>query len=513
MPILGSVVKRALAIRKKTRISRVDPIRYQEKTLQKLIRTAKDTAFGVHYRFEDILKNPDPIRAFQQTVPLTSYQQIFRAWWNRSLNEEEDICWPGKVKYFALSSGTSEATTKYIPVTKEMLKGITKASMKQFYSMANFNLPSETFAKGVFTLGSSTNLIRKGDYFIGDMSGIQAGNSIPFWVNRFFKPGKKINRVRDWDDKLNEIAKHATSWDISIICGIPAWVQLMIERILEYHKADTLHDVWPNLRVYIHGGIAFEPYRKNFEKLFSHKMTYIETYMASEGFFAFRSMPSMKGMQLILNNGIFFEFVPFNSSNFDEDGELKSEARAYHIGEIEEGIDYAVVLSNCSGAWRYLIGDTVQFLDATTKEMIVTGRTKHFLSICGEHLSVDNMNRAIQMTGEVFGIAIPEFTVSGIPYENLFAHRWYIGTDEPIDEEAFRKRLDQNLRSVNDDYATERDNVLKDIQVRAIPTDWFYDFLKAQGKIGDQAKFPRVLKKERFAAWEAYVNTRLSALH
>ena len=510
MPILGSVVKRALSVRKKIRLKRGEPIRYQQKTLQKLLRTAKDTAFGQAYDFADLLRSPDIIADYRNRVPLTNYKDMYTRWWKRTIDREEDVTWPGKVKFFALSSGTSESSTKYIPVTKEMTKAFTKASVKQFYSLANFNLPPETFEKGIFTLGSSTNLVRKGDYFLGDMSGIQAGNSVPFWVTRFIKPGKEISRVRDWDEKLNEIAKHATEWDIGVICGIPAWVQLMVERILEYNKVTHIHEVWPNLKVYIHGGIAFEPYRKNFEILFGQDMTYIETYMASEGFFAFRAIPGVTGMHPILNNGIFFEFVPFNRDNFDANGDLLANASALHIDEVHTGIDYAVIISTCAGAWRYLLGDTVRFLDLETKEFIVTGRTKHFLSICGEHLSVDNMNRAIQMTSEQLGISIREFTVAGIPHENLFAHRWYIGTDDAVDAGKLRTRLDQNLRSVNDDYATERDNVLKDIQVRVIPTDWFYDFMKEQGKIGDQAKFPRVLKKERFSMWEAYVQSRQS---
>ena len=237
MPILGSAVKRALSVRKKIRLKRGEPIRYQQKTLQKLVRIAKDTAFGQLTILQKCFVHLILYKSFQKRVPLHNYQSMYDNWWKRTLDREEDVTWPGKVKFFALSSGTSEASTKYIPVTKDMTKAITKASIKQFYSMANFNLPPETFEKGIFTLGSSTSLIRKGDYFLGDMSGIQAGNSIPFWVTRFFKPGKVINRVRDWEVKLNEIAKHATEWDIGVLCGIPVWVQIMIERILEYNKA------------------------------------------------------------------------------------------------------------------------------------------------------------------------------------------------------------------------------------------------------------------------------------
>lgn len=512
MPILGNVVKRALHLRKKINFKRGEPLAYQHRVLRKLLSAAKDTEFGRHYRFSDILKSPALIDTFRDQVPMHNYISMYRQWWHRALEREEDVFWPGKTKYFALSSGTSEASSKYIPVSKEMLKSVTKASVKQFYSMANFNLPSETFEKGIFTLGSSTNLIRQGDYFIGDMSGIQAGNSIPFWVNRFIKPGKDISAVRDWEEKLEEIAKNAPKWDIGVLCGIPVWVQIMIERILDYNNADNIHQIWPNLQVYIHGGINFEPYRKNFDQLFGHQVTLIETYMASEGFFGFRAHPDATGIHFILNNGIFYEFVPFKDAYFDSNGELLPEAKALHIDEVETGVDYAVIISTVSGAWRYLIGDTVRFLNTDTKEFIITGRTKHFLSICGEHLSVDNMNRAIQMTADDLGATFPEFTVAGIPYGNLFAHRWYVGIDgaTSVSSEQIKPVLDRHLRELNDDYATERDNVLKDIQVEVIPVDWFYEFLRKTAKVGDQAKFPRVLKKERFQEWEKHIQEQRS---
>lgn len=510
MPILGNVVKRALHLRKRIRFKKGEPLRFQERTLKKLLRAAKDTEFGRHYKFSQLITADNVIEAYREQVPLHNYITMYRQWWHRAMEGEENVFWPGKMKYFALSSGTSEASSKYIPVSKEMLKAVTKASVKQFYSMANFKLPSETFEKGIFTLGSSTNLIRQGDYFVGDMSGIQAGNSIPFWVNRFFKPGKSISAVRDWDQKLNKIARNAPQWDIGVLCGIPVWVQLMIERILEYHQVDDIRKIWPNLKVYIHGGISFDPYRKRFDELLGPDIIYIETYMASEGFFGFRAEPEAEGIHFILNNGIFYEFIPFCDAYFSRDGELLPEARTVHIDEVETGKDYAVVISTVAGAWRYLIGDTVRFLNTDTKEFIITGRTKHFLSICGEHLSIDNMNRALQTMADEMEITIPEFTVAGIPYGNLFAHRWYLGIDGGKDHwpepNKVRERLDTLLRELNDDYATERDNVLKEIEVHLVPVDLFYDYLRAIGKVGDQSKFPRVMKADRFAQWEAFVH-------
>lgn len=505
MPILGNVVHRALKVRQKIRFRQGEPVKYQHQELRKLLTKARDTAIGRHYDFASILRAPDMMSAFRQAVPLHNYKSMYQNWWKRSMDGEANVFWPGKVKYYALSSGTSESASKYIPVTNDMLKAITRASIKQFYSMANFNLPPGTFEKGVFTLGSSTSLIRKGDYFVGDMSGISAKHSIPFWVGRFFKPGKEIMRIRAYEDKLNAIATQAPEWDISIMCGIPSWVQLTIEKILERHNAKTIHDIWPNLNVYIHGGIAFDSYRKKFDSFLGRPITFIETYMASEGFFGFRAVPDVEGIHFLLNNGHYFEFVPFNSNNFNEDGELDPNAHALHIGEIQAGIDYAVIISTVGGAWRYLIGDTVKFVNIESKEFIISGRTKHYLSISGEHLSVDNMNKAVGLVADELGVSINEFTVAGIPFENLFAHKWYIGTDDNIDPLRVREALDRHLCTVNDDYEWTRGTVLKDIQVEVVPVQYFYNYLKATAKLGDQVKFPRVLKKERFAEWEAFV--------
>jgi hypothetical protein len=509
MPIIGSVLKRAVVLNKKIRFKRAEPIRYQEKVIRRLLRNAKDTYFGLTYGFSEILKSEHLVRDFQLRVPTHDYNTIFNRWWERSKRGEKDVAWPGKVKYFALSSGTSEASSKYIPVTKDMLKAITKASFKQYYSMANYNLPPEVFQKGILILGSSTTLHDKGTHYEGDMSGISANQAIPFWMSRVFKPGKDILSTTDWNAKLDKIARQAREWDIAIMCGIPAWVQIMIERVLAYNKVQTLHDIWPNLKLYVHGGIAFDPYRKTFDRFFSKPIIYVETYMASEGFFAFRARPEAEGMRLILNNGIFYEFAEFSSRNFDN-GMLKPEARIITIDKVEEGKDYAILLSTCAGAWRYMIGDTVRFTNAHEAEVIITGRTKHFLSICGEHLSVDNMTRALHLAAREIDADLQEFTVQGIAHQNLFAHKWYVGAKGPVKATLLREVLDRKLIELNDDYAVERANVLKDIFVEVVPNDLFLKWLRLHGKEGNQGKFPRVMKSDQFSEWEQFVERELT---
>jgi hypothetical protein len=248
--------------------------------------------------------------------------------------------------------------------------------------------------------------------------------------------------------------------------------------------------------VYVHGGVSFDPYRKGFEKLLGRPIYYIETYLASEGFLAYQAIPKRKSMRLVLNNGIFYEFVPFDDANFLPSGEIKSDAESFLIDEVEEGKEYAILLSTCAGAWRYLIGDVVKFVSVEEAEIIITGRTKHFLSLCGEHLSVDNMNKAIELVADEMNIAVKEFTVAGIPYETLFAHHWFIGTDD---------KVDKHLKALNDDYAVERSAALKEVKVDVFPVKLFYDWMQSKGKAGGQNKFPRVLKSAMLDEWSNYL--------
>lgn len=215
-------------------------------------------------------------------------------------------------------------------------------------------------------------------------------------------------------------------------------------------------------------------------------------------------------MRLVLNNGSFYEFVPFEEKNFDSHGEIKPDAESIMIDEVEEGKDYALLLSSCAGAWRYLIGDVIRFVSVEESEIIITGRTKHFLSLCGEHLSVDNMNKAIELVSNDLNIEIPEFTVAGIPHDTLFAHHWFIGTDEPVDKQVLREKLDQHLKKLNDDYAVERSAALKEIHVDVLPVTTFYDWLQAKGKVGGQNKFPRVMKNSQLEDWRTFIESHVN---
>jgi len=507
MPLLGSIIRKAYELRQfPIDIRTVDPVREQEKVLKKLLTRAQDTAFGEHYDFGVMITQPEFMDMFRSRVPVHDYNSMFKNWWYRSLNGESYVAWPGRVKYFALTSGTSEASSKHIPVTPDMLRAIQRASVRQLVSTTKYDFPDEFYEKGILMIGGSTHLQYNGTYYQGDLSGITAKN-IPFWFQHFYKPGRLISREHEWTVKLNEIVRNAKNWDIGIIVGVPAWIQIILEKIIAHHGVKTIHDIWPNLAAYVHSGVSFEPYIRSFEKLFRHPILYNESYLASEGFIAYQQPWSNNGMEMILNNGIFYEFIPYTDRNFDSDGELKPSPETLTISQVEQGREYALLLSTCAGAWRYLIGDTIKFISVERGEIILTGRTKQFISLCGEHVSQDNINRAIRMLQDEFNVKISEFTITGVRYGNLFAHRWYLGTDDILDPAVAALKLDEYLKVLNDDYRVERIEAIKNVSAEVLPLHVFHSWMKALGKEGGAHKFPRVLKNGQREQWEEHVKS------
>jgi hypothetical protein len=280
-----------------------------------------------------------------------------------------------------------------------------------------------------------------------------------------------------------------------------------MEMVVEHYKVKNIHEIWPNFSFFVHGGVSFEPYKKGFERLLGKPIVYIENYLSSEGFIGYRTREEAKGMQLIINNNIFFEFVPFDEKNFDSDGKMVDGPEAKMIHEVELGKEYALLMSTNAGSWRYLLGDTIKFVDLEKSEVLITGRTKHFLSLVGEHLGVENMNKAIQLVSEELNISIPEYTVVGFPYGTFFAHKWYVATDDKVDAEKLRKRIDEIIRDLNDDYAVERDSALKEVFLEVLPEQKFMQFMEQKGKIGSQHKFPRVMKGKMLEEWNKFLKT------
>ncbi len=505
MAVIGSIIKGLIQATGAV-VSDPDPCEAQEKVLRSLLEKAKDTAFGKYYAFEQLLKSDNLQKEFAEKVPFFDYNKINEEWWSRMHEGAEDVTWPGTPPYFALSSGTTGKSSKRIPVTDDMIEAIRQTGIKQVASLSNFDLPSDFFEKEIMMLGSSTDLAKRGDHEEGEISGISASN-IPFWFRNFYKPGSEIAEINDWDERVLEIAKRAKDWDIGAITGIPSWTELMIKKILEYHNASNIHEIWPNLQVYSTGGVAFEPYEKAFDKILDHPVIVIDTYLASEGFLAFQSRPGTLAMKLVLDNGIYFEFVPFKPEYINEEGSLIPGAPVIPLKEVKEEEEYVLVISTVSGAWRYIIGDTIKFTDVEKMEIKITGRTKFFLNVVGSQLSVNKMNDAIKELEKEFDITIPEFTVAAVQKEGEFIHKWYLGMEGKADEKKLAEALDENLSRANKNYAVARKKALKGVEVVTVSPNVFHKWSARNKKKGGQVKMEKVMKEDKFAEWEKFVQS------
>lgn len=508
-PVLKRLLDRTRNIRVNVNVPRGSAREIQLRQLKRLLTKARDTAFGKAHQFDKILQSKDMYSAFRNAVPNGDYLDIL-PWWERSRLGEANVTWPGVIEYFALSSGTSDGSTKYIPVSQDMIKSIRRAGLRQVLAIARTDIPKDHIAKQWLMIGGSTSLNYNGIFYSGDLSGITTGQ-IPFPFQRISKPEPEIRSSKNWQEKIHKITLEAEKWDVGLIAGVPAWVQLLFENIIDHYKLKNIHDLWPNLEAYVHGGVSIMPYKKKIDALCGRPIKYFETYLASEGFIGFQSRLDSDGaMRMLLRNGIFFEFVPFNEDNFTDEGVMKPEVEAVPIWEAKEHEEYALLLSTNAGTWRYLIGDTIKFTNIDKQEFVITGRTKHHISLCGEHLSVDNMTHALSLTSEDLGVDFTEFTLAGIPYEGLFAHQWYIACDNPdIDKEKVRDLLDDHLKVLNDDYAVERDHALKAVFVELIPSSLFIEYLRMKGKEGGQNKFPRVLKNDHLKEWMQFIRERM----
>lgn len=502
MALLGGVIKKAIDI-KGFISSEPNPVKAQKLVLMQLLKKARLTAFGMHYKFGEIINSEDPVAAFQQRVPVHDYDALYNEWWHYLLKGHQNITWPGGQKYFALSSGTT-SNKKYIPVTADMISAIKKAGMQQVLSLKNFELPADFFEKQILMLGSSTSLIQAEDHAEGEISGISAAN-IPAWFSKFYKPGSEIASIENWDEKVKRIAEEAPGWDVGSISGIPSWVELMLKEIIRHNNLNTIHDIWPNLHVYTSGGVAFEPYRKSMEKLLARPLIYIDTYLASEGYLATQKRPDTTSMALMVNNGIFFEFVPFVEENIDDDGRVKKEANVLTLQQAEENTEYVLLISTVAGAWRYMIGDTVMITDKKRSEIKISGRTKHYLNVVGEQLSVQKMNMAIQKLEEMLDIEIEEFTAATVLQNEQFIMKWTIATNKQIDTIKAAEIIDTELCDNNKNYKVARSKALKGVEVEAVPAERFYSWSEEFKKLGGQAKIPRVMKEEEFNEFRNYV--------
>jgi hypothetical protein len=285
---------------------------------------------------------------------------------------------------------------------------------------------------------------------------------------------------------------------VAALAGIPSWILLMLQAIMKRHQLDTIHDIWPNLTVYASGGVAFEPYRESFNAICARPLIVMDTYLASEGFFAYNARPETEAMRLALEHGIFYEFIPFDKRGFDERGNLLDDPLVLTIDEVEAGVEYALITSTCAGAWRYMIGDTVRFTDVDHCEVLISGRTKYFLNVVGSQLSEEKMNRGIQRLSETLGVNINEFTVAALRDEQGdYYHQWVLGSEAPFDEERAAEVLDEALRDLNKAYDMARGKALRYIRVKGVRKEAIYDWLEARKKKGGQVKVPKITKEEQ----------------
>ena len=502
MPIIGNIIKGFIDVRD-TFAGEKNPVEEQREVLSNLLKKAKDTAFGKHYGFDEILMTENPAAVFAEKIPYHDYNKISEEWWQKLHEGDTDVTWPGSPDYYALSSGTTGKTSKRIPVTEAMISSIRDAGIEQVYALSNFDLPPDFFEKGILMLGSSTDLQEVDDHKEGEISGISASN-IPNWFRGYYKPGEDIAEIDDWDERVQRIAEEAKNWDIGGLSGIPSWMELMLQKVIDFHGVDHIHKIWPNLQVYTSGGVAFGPYEKSFNALLGKSITVIDTYLASEGFIAFQARPETDAMQLVTDGGIYFEFVPFKPEYINQDGSLVDSAPAVTLSEVELEQDYVLIISTVAGAWRYIIGDTIAFTDIERAEIKITGRTKFFLNTVGSQLSVNKLDDAVQYLEEEFSMQIPEYTLCAKRIEGDFYHCWYLGTQEEKDNLKLAKALDDFLKQANKNYQVARTKALEGVKVTTVKPNVFHDWNGRNKKKGGQVKMERVMGEEKFAEWEEF---------
>lgn len=476
----------------------------QSKILVELLSKAKKTKIGTDFDFSKLLNEQNVCDAYRKKLPIFTYETFYDPYIKDQLNGFKNIAWPNKINHFALSSGTTNDTSKRIPVSDQMIRQFQKTTLEQLLQLHELNLPSAFYESAVLTIGGSTKLKEKKHYFEGDLSGILQKNKL-FLYKLFSKPGNKIAQLNDWNNKLEEIVKNAKKWDIGVVAGAPSWVLILFERIVKTYNLDTIHDIWPNFRIFLHGGVFLDTYKEKIELLCGKEIFFKNTYLASEGYFAYQKNPESDGMSLLMKHGVYYEFIEEKYFDFINNGGDIGQTPTCLINEVKENRNYGLVISTSSGLWRYFIGDVIKFTNLEKFEIQIVGRVKHTLNLVGEHLSVENMNKAVQRTNERFGIAAEEYCV--LPAKKGDRHHWYIGSNQMVDHQRYSVFLNQALEELNDDYKYVRKYLLRAPRVKVLPIQKFYEFMEKKGKLGAQHKFPRVLSKTQASEWESFLSS------
>ena len=502
----GKIIEISLEVVGQKRFDTKSPVRSQQEVLKHLLKKAKNTQFGKYYDFKTILKSDQIVANFQYLVPLFEYETMAQLWWYRVMRGESNVTWPGKIRYFALSSGTSGTTSKRIPVSRDMLDTLRQGALRILSLFPKFKINPDVYLRSWLAIGGSSHLEKCNRHYEGYISGINARKK-PFWAKAIYKPGKKIAEITDFDLRTECIADQAEKWNVGLIIGIPHWVQLTLERVLAKNQLQQIKDIWPHFHTFISGGVDNHPYRKRLEKLVGHPLRYINVYLASEGLIGIQSDPDSEELQLFFDQGLFFEFIPYEETYFDQDGNVRLDTPVLTMKEVVKDIDYALVVSSCAGLWRYVLGDIIRFSDPAKGKFVISGRTKYYLNLCTEHVTGDNMNAALSKTEEDLGIEIIEFMIAPIKTDKRIVHHWYVGLDQSADLQLLRKTLDDNLKLVNDDYRTERNTALE-MEMDFVPLTWFYEWHKDYNPATGQSKIPRVLTNNHIISWNNYLKSK-----
>ncbi len=496
MPLLNSIFSRFSTKRiNQIELFRKYPVNVQRDVFFKLLERSKNTYWGKKYNY----KNIKTFEEFKKYVPLQSYESL-KPYIDRIQKGEKKILWDGEVKWFSKSSGTTSDKSKFIPVSKEALEDCHFRGGKDVLALYNVINPNtqifKGFGKGLVIGGSQQINKFNNEMYYGDLSAVLIEN-LPFWVHFIRTPNISIALMDEWEEKIEQMAHATIKENVTNISGVPSWTLVLIKRILEITGKNNLTEVWPNLELFIHGGVSFTPYRKYFQELIpSDKMNYVETYNASEGFFAVQDNPNTDDMLLMLDLGIFYEFIPMEEIDKDSPKTLQLE-------EVEVGKNYAIVISTNGGLWRYVIGDTIKFTSKFPFKIKITGRTKHFINAFGEELIIDNAEKALQQACDLTKAVIREYTAAPIymSNENKGGHEWIIEFEKvPDDLKHFTELLDRGLKAQNSDYEAKRYKSLslQMPKVHIAKKNLFYDWLKNKGKLGGQHKVPRLANKRDY---------------
>ena len=469
------------------------PYNVQKETFSKLISYARGTEWGLKYGYHDDMS----IRDFQKSVPIQSYDDV-KPYVDRIRKGEQNLLWPTEIKWFAKSSGTTNERSKFVPVSNESLEDCHFRGGKDALAIYYDNYPDTKVLKGkALILGGShqINNISNQSYY-GDLSAILIEN-MPFWATILRTPSTKIALMSEWEEKLEMLTQHTIGENVTNLSGVPSWILVLIKYILEFTGKDNILEVWPNLELFIHGGVSFLPYKDQFKKfILSPDMRYMETYNASEGFFGIQNDPESSDMLLMLDYGIFYEFIPLE--NIDDET-----PPVYTISEVELKKNYAILITTNSGLWRYMIGDTIYFTSLFPHKFKISGRTKHFINAFGEEVIIENAEKALIVACEKTGAIVKEYTAAPVYMDKQAkgSHEWLIEFDRvPSDLKLFTRSLDQALQDNNSDYEAKRYKNLNLLppKIKVVPSGSFYKWFEKKGKLGGQNKMPRLSNDRKY---------------